>query len=107
MHVFGCKAYALRTKFSRGDKLTERTLVGYLVGYDSTNIYRIWVPSINAVIRSRDVTFRDDRFFTAEDVEKLAKEDIIQLITFPEPVEEESTDDELLPYTETAYVSED
>jgi len=41
MHVFGCKAYALRTKIPRGDKLTERALVGYLVGYDSTNIYRI------------------------------------------------------------------
>jgi hypothetical protein len=41
MHIYGYKAYVLRTKITRGDKLTERALVGHLVGYNSINIYRI------------------------------------------------------------------
>jgi hypothetical protein len=30
-----------------------------LVGYDSTNIYRIWIPSRDVVVSSRDVTFNE------------------------------------------------
>ena len=39
IHIYGYKAYVLRIKIARGDKLTERALVGHLVGYDSINIY--------------------------------------------------------------------
>ena len=31
--------------------------IGYLIGYDSTNVYRIWNRVENKVIRSRDVMF--------------------------------------------------
>jgi hypothetical protein len=30
----------------------------YLVGYDSSNIYRVWIPSLDRVIRTRDVIFK-------------------------------------------------
>jgi hypothetical protein len=45
LRVYGCRAYALRTKIPRGDKLSPRALIGYLVGYDSSNIYRVWLPN--------------------------------------------------------------
>lgn len=67
MQPYGCRAYTLRTKVARSDKLSERALVGYLVGYDSTNVYRIWIPGQNKVVRSRDVTFRDDLFYKPDD----------------------------------------
>ncbi|KAF4310791.1 Integrase catalytic core [Botryosphaeria dothidea] len=57
MRVYGCKAYALNKTIPRSDKLQERALVGYLIGYDSTNIYRIWYPPGDRIIRSRDVSF--------------------------------------------------
>ncbi|KAF4305818.1 Integrase catalytic core [Botryosphaeria dothidea] len=57
MRVYGCKAYALNKNIPRSEKLQERALVGYLVGYDSTNIYRIWYLPEDRIIRSRDVSF--------------------------------------------------
>jgi len=41
IHVYGCKTYILDKRIRRGDKLAPRALIGYLVGYDLTNIYRI------------------------------------------------------------------
>ena len=39
MHVYSCKTYILDKRIRRGDKLAPRALIGYLVGYNSTNIY--------------------------------------------------------------------
>ena len=39
IHVYSYKAYVLRIKITRGDKLIERALIGHLVGYNSINIY--------------------------------------------------------------------
>jgi hypothetical protein len=41
MHVYGCRAYPLEHHIPRTEKLNPRAHIGYLVGYDSTNIYRI------------------------------------------------------------------
>jgi hypothetical protein len=57
LRAYGCKAYALNKNRARLDKLDPRAFVGYLVGYESTNIYRIWIPSKNRVLTTRDVTF--------------------------------------------------
>lgn len=43
LRMYGCRAYALRSQIPRGDKLTERALIGYLVGYDASNVYRVWL----------------------------------------------------------------
>jgi hypothetical protein len=41
LRAYGCRAYALRKQILRTDKLSPRALIGYLVGYDSLNIYRV------------------------------------------------------------------
>jgi hypothetical protein len=41
----------------RGEKFTPRGLSGQLVGYESVNIYKIWIPSLHKVVRSTNVTF--------------------------------------------------
>jgi len=69
LYIYGCRAYPLRKQIARTDKLTPRALIGCLVGFDSTNIYRIWLPKAGRkgkVIRTRDVTFREDLFYTPE-----------------------------------------
>ena len=69
LKIYGCRAYALRTQIPRGDKLTPRALIGYLVGYDASNIYRVWIPKAKSrahqgkVIRTRDVTFKEDMLY--------------------------------------------
>src|SRR5882757_144334 len=63
MHIYGCKTYTLDKRIKRGDKLAPCALIGYLVGYNSTNIYRIWIPSLHKVIRTRDVIFDETSFY--------------------------------------------
>ncbi|KAL4405393.1 reverse transcriptase domain protein [Colletotrichum abscissum] len=58
---YGCRAYPLTKDYlasrQRTAKMTPRAHIGYLCGYDSTNIYRIWIPALQQVFRTRDVTF--------------------------------------------------
>jgi hypothetical protein len=76
LKVYGCKAYALipPEKIPRKDKLAPRAEIGWLIGYQSTNIYEIWIPQPFKIIQSRDVTF-DER----------TKFDPSQLTTIPVP----------------------
>jgi gamma-glutamylcyclotransferase (GGCT)/AIG2-like uncharacterized protein YtfP len=53
-------------KKDRLQKLDPKAWIGYLVGYQSSNIYRVWVPSINKVIRTRDVIFNEDQLFSGD-----------------------------------------
>ena len=73
LKAYGCKAYAMTTdaklKNKRLQKLNLRANIGYLVGYDSTNIFRIWIPHRGEVISSRDVIFDEDEFFDGKKVD--------------------------------------
>ena len=66
--VYVYRAYLLISKdtIPREQKLAPRAHIGYLVDYNSTNIYHIWVPSKKKVIRTRDVTFNEKLFYTKE-----------------------------------------
>jgi len=50
-------------KKKRLSKLDLRAHIGYLVGYNSTNIYRIWIPYKGIVISTRDIIFNKKTFF--------------------------------------------
>jgi hypothetical protein len=58
-HTYDCRAYAMtehaQLKKRRLRKLDPRAHIGYLVGYDSTNIFRVWIPHQGKVISTRDV----------------------------------------------------
>lgn len=49
--------------------MQERALIGYLIGYNSRNIFRIWQPPLQKVIRSRDVTFDETSKYQPNDLE--------------------------------------
>jgi hypothetical protein len=40
-------------------KLSARAAVGYLIGYDGANKFRIWNPAKDVIIVTRDVTFNE------------------------------------------------
>ena len=112
MHVYGCKTYTLVKQIKRGDKLAPRALIGHLVGYDSTNIYRIWIPSLRKVIRTRDVTFDENSFYNpkGENIDYLlrdALEDTIQAISLPEPLHEDESENESILYQAATPESND
>jgi hypothetical protein len=53
-------------------KLNQRAEIGYMVGYDSTNIWRIWNPANGySIIRARDVYFDEGRLFDPKDLSTL------------------------------------
>ena len=43
--------------------MDERSFIRYLIGYDSTNIFRCWVPYLHKIIRARDVRFDETKIF--------------------------------------------
>ena len=95
LRAYGCKAYTLIK--SKGDpqyrrkrrKLDAKAHIGFLVGYESTNIYRIWIPHKKKVISVRDVIFDEDEVwdgkpiqYTAVDIKEL--DEAIQIIEEPQ-----------------------
>ncbi|KAF7136791.1 hypothetical protein CNMCM5793_006309 [Aspergillus hiratsukae] len=76
LKVYGCKAFAMTPEAQKKEKRLQRfkprAWIGYLVGYDSTNIYRIWLPRQNRVIRTRDVIFNEEEQFSGNMATTLA-----------------------------------
>ncbi len=52
-------------------KNSARAHLGYLVGYEASDVFRVWVPSKGTVRRVRDVTFKEDTFFDLSDQDPL------------------------------------
>ncbi len=69
LKIWGCRAYPLIYHLQRLDKLAPRAMIGYLMGYDSTNIFRIWVPSRMRVFSTRDVTFNEQLFYDPAEID--------------------------------------
>ena len=67
LKVYGCKAFALTAdtlaRRNRLSRLSPRAWIGYSVGYASTNQFRIWLPTVNRVIVTRDVHFNEECMF--------------------------------------------
>jgi hypothetical protein len=101
LHVYGYHSYPYIKNIPCTQKLKPRAHLGYLVGYDSTNIYRIWVPSLEKVMRTRDVTFDESKLYDPTDLdighalrEEIAK--FVELVETPDTEEEEyERDDEI------------
>ncbi|EED23215.1 conserved hypothetical protein [Talaromyces stipitatus ATCC 10500] len=74
LRVYGCKVYSLTTKYMKKEKRLQRyhpkAWIGFLVGYDSTNIFHIWNPKLGVVVSARDVIFNEDEVFDGN-VDKL------------------------------------
>jgi len=58
LKIVGSLAYVLikskRDRPARA-KLRDKAIMGWLVGFSATNIYKVWIPHLNRVIISRDV----------------------------------------------------
>jgi hypothetical protein len=67
IRIFGCKAFVRITNILRLSKMSPRAAIGYLVGYDASNIWRIWIPSKRRIVRARDVEFDETHFYSDEE----------------------------------------
>jgi hypothetical protein len=67
LHRIATKAYVLHRLIPKADKLAPRAFIGYLVGYDSRNIFLVWNSTNNRVYRVRDVLFDDSSYYNPSD----------------------------------------
>lgn len=62
----GSRVYCLFKNLPRLHKMLPRAMIGYLVGQEAHNIYRVWIPFTNTVIRSRDVFVDETRVYSQD-----------------------------------------
>lgn len=109
LRVYGCKAFAMTTeaqrKSNRLERLKPRAWIGYLVGYQSTNIFRIWNPKLGTVISTRDVTFNEDESFNGDltqmkdDLRQMSREELTAIfrdIEEPTNLEDVGAEDDIV-----------
>jgi hypothetical protein len=109
LRVYGCRAYPLNYNITKSEKLKPRAHIGYLVGYDSTNIFRIWVPSKQRVVRSRDVTFNETLFYDplVPDITQLLRVEVEQVVEVIDMASSQPLTDGLESSSESESESED
>ena len=72
LHPLGCKVYTLNhdlPKKERRNKLYPYAHIRYLVGYNSTHIWRIWILSKLKVICTHNVTCDDNSTYSPFDLD--------------------------------------
>jgi hypothetical protein len=61
--LYECRAYFLKNIIFRKNRLKSRAFIDYLVKYDFTNIFRIWIFSRMRIVRIKDVIFDKTLFY--------------------------------------------
>ncbi|KAF6517865.1 hypothetical protein HZS61_008144 [Fusarium oxysporum f. sp. conglutinans] len=80
LRSYGCKAFALtadtQLRRKRLQKQAPRAWIGFLIGYTSSNSFRIWNPLQKEILTMRDVTFNEQQHFDGH-IESL-RDDLLQ-----------------------------
>ncbi len=63
LQSYECRTYFLKNIISSKNRLKSRAFIDYLVRYDFTNIFRIWIFSRMWVVRIKDVLFDKTLFY--------------------------------------------
>ncbi|KAJ3454408.1 hypothetical protein MRS44_018302 [Fusarium solani] len=101
LKAYGCRAYPLTREAQQGTqkralKTAAHAEVGYLVGYDSSNIFRIWIPERSEVRRVRDVTFNEQQLYDPKDhPDRLGTREPQPQQLLPSHIETDSEDEEI------------
>ena len=66
LRAYGCKVYVLiKSKNDaqyrhKRQKVDAKAYIGFFVGYESTNIYRVWIFIKKKVVSIREIIFNED-----------------------------------------------
>ena len=98
IYVYGARAYPMvkereAKQTRRAFKVKPRGHIGYLVGYCASNIYRIWVPVLDKVIVTRNVTFDENILYSSKAHEQLDGHSVAEARSVVELIEEEKVRD--------------
>jgi hypothetical protein len=67
LFAYGSKAFFHKKNIPKLDRLEPNGGVGFLCGYQSSNIYRVWIPAKKTIKPFRDVIFDEDQFYSPDD----------------------------------------
>lgn len=102
LKIIGSLAYVLiknkRDRPARA-KLNDKAVMGWLVGLDATNVYKVWIPHLNRVVRSRDVQVDEKVMYDPQLVTSLPETGQALSITINE-IDLDESDAELHPIAE-------
>ena len=72
LKAYGYRAYVImldtQLKKKRLSKLNPRAYISYLISYNFTNIYRIWILYKGIIISTRDIIFNKKIFFNGKQI---------------------------------------
>ena len=77
---YRCRAYSYIKKQPKLDRLEPRAHIGYLVGYISTNVFRIWIPSQKTIVETRDVVFDVTKRYNPQDNQSYAPLEVLEVL---------------------------
>ncbi len=63
LQLYECRVYFLKNIIFKKDRLKSKAFIDYLVRYDFSNIFRIWIFSRMQIIRIKDVLFDKTLFY--------------------------------------------
>ena len=69
LHVYGCRVYIQINMLLKKQKLAERAYIRYFIGYNLSNIYRIWNANKNKVIKIKNITFDKNSRYDSTDID--------------------------------------
>ena len=73
LKAYSCRAYIIildaQLKKKRLNKLDPRAHIGYLISYNFTNIYKIWILYKGIVIFTKDIIFNKKTFFNGKQID--------------------------------------
>jgi hypothetical protein len=65
------------------DKVSNRAFIGWHCEYESTNIYRVWVPSQHRIMSIRDITFNPSQRYRLDETVEPYIEQLIHTLEVP------------------------
>jgi hypothetical protein len=63
LQSYECRAYLLKNIIFKKNRLKSRVFIDYLVKYDFTNVFRIWIFSCMQIIWIKDIIFDKTLFY--------------------------------------------
>ena len=60
LRIIGCLCHVLNKRLDKGDKLAPKTLQSWLVGFVGSNLFRVWILSMNRIVPARDVVINEN-----------------------------------------------
>lgn len=106
LYPIGCKAYTLRRDITRRDKIEARAYIGYLIGYCLTNIFWIWIPVLDKVVRTRDIMFKDSERYNPLDIDGQTLGELVLAAIYQTIIESISMPEELQDNMDNLYLAD-